>query len=301
VFATVRGADSGKWAHSGEPGAGSLRFESDPSIFLDYFPLSFHFISIEVNAMSSYNPRWDEIRQVLQAEQRVSVATLAGRFKVSEVTIRKDLALMEGRGLLLRTHGGAVLAEDSRTVIGFNEKSRQSLREKELIARKAAELVRPGQNIILDSGTTCLALAQVLKGMEIQVITNSLTAASALAGGEGLSMVILGGAYRAVTAAIIGQSAVEQLRQYNADIAFIGASGATPEGGFSCQNLHEAQIKKVMLQQASTKVMLMDSSKFGTNKFAAFAAYGDMDLLVTDDGISAEHRQALLQASVKVL
>lgn len=251
--------------------------------------------------MCPYNPRWDEIRQLLQAEQRVTVTALAGRFSVSEVTIRKDLAMMEGRGLLLRTHGGAVLAEDSRTVIGFNEKSRQSLREKEIIARKAAELIKPGQNIILDSGTTCLALAHLLKGMEVQVITNSLTAASALANGDGLSMVMLGGAYRAVTAAVIGQSAVEQLRLYNADIAFLGASGATPEGGFSCQNLHEAQIKRTMIQQASHRVVLLDSSKFGANKFAAFAAYGDVNVVITDDGISDEHRQALIQANVKVL
>lgn len=251
--------------------------------------------------MSPYNPRWDEIRQILQAEQRVSVAALAGRFSVSEVTIRKDLALMEGRGLLLRTHGGAVLAEDSRTVIGFNEKSRQSLHEKETIARKALELVKPGHNIILDSGTTCLALAQALKSLDVQVITNSLTAASALAGGDGVSMVILGGVYRAVTAAVIGQSAVDQLKQFNADIAFIGASGATAEGGFSCQNLHEAQIKKAMLQQATTRVVLMDSGKFGTNKFAAFAAYGDVHILVTDEGIPDDQRQALAQANVKVL
>lgn len=251
--------------------------------------------------MCPYNPRWDEIRQLLQAEQRVTVTALAGRFGVSEVTIRKDLAMMEGRGLLLRTHGGAVLAEDSRTVIGFNEKSRQSLREKEIIARKAAELVKPGQNIILDSGTTCLALAHLLKGMEVQVITNSLTAASALAGGDSLSMVVLGGAYRAVTAAVIGQSAVDQLRLYNADIAFLGASGATAEGGFSCQNLHEAQIKRTMLQQASQRVVLLDSSKFGSNKFAAFAAYGDVNVVITDDGLSDEHRQALIQANIKVL
>lgn len=251
--------------------------------------------------MCPYNPRWDEIRQLLQAEQRVTVAALADRFSVSEVTIRKDLAMMEGRGLLLRTHGGAVLAEDSRTVIGFNEKSRQSLREKEIIARKALEFIKPGQNIILDSGTTCLALAQLLKGLEIQVITNSLTAASALAGNDGVTMVMLGGAYRAVTAAIIGQSAVDQLRLYNADIAFLGASGATPEGGFSCQNLHEAQIKRAMLQQASTHIVLMDSSKFGTNKFAAFAAYTDVQMVITDDGLSDEHRQGLLQANIKVI
>lgn len=251
--------------------------------------------------MCPYNPRWDEIRQVLQAEQRVSVAALSAHFGVSEVTIRKDLAMMESRGLLLRTHGGAVLAEDSRAVIGFNEKSRQSLAEKEQIARKAFELIKPGQNVILDSGTTCLALASLLKGMDVQVITNSLTAASALAANDGVSMVILGGAYRAVTAAVIGQSAVDQLRQYNADIAFIGASGATLEGGFSCQNLHEAQIKRAMLQHATTRVVLMDSSKFGHNKFAAFAAYADVNVLVTDDGIADEHRAALALANVKVM
>lgn len=268
---------------------------------LAYFDLIFHFISIEDGRMASYNPRWDEIRQILHAEQRISVAALAQRFGVSEVTIRKDLALMEGRGLLLRTHGGALLAEDSRAVIGFNEKSQQSTQEKESIAQKALKLVKPGQNVILDSGTTCLALAQLLKGMDIQVITNSLGAATVLAGSEGVSMVLLGGAYRAVTAAIIGQSAVEQLKQYNADIAFVGASGATLEGGFSCQNLHEAQIKRAMLGQAALRVVLMDSAKFGGNKFAAFAAYGDVHVVVSDAGLGAEQRQALVRAGVKVI
>jgi DeoR/GlpR family transcriptional regulator of sugar metabolism len=121
--------------------------------------------------MKTFKPRWDEIRQILQSEQRVSVADLAQRLDVSEVTIRKDLVLMEGQGLLLRTYGGAVRAEDSPTVIGFTEKSRQALQEKEAIAHKALALVENGQNILLDSGTTCLALAHLLRNHEVRVIT----------------------------------------------------------------------------------------------------------------------------------
>lgn len=251
--------------------------------------------------MSPHNPRWDDILRILQSEQRVSVADLAQRFEVSEVTIRKDLGLMEGRGLLLRTHGGAVLAEDSPAVVGFKEKSNLYLAEKQQIARKALGLIRPGHNVLLDSGTTCLTLAQLLRSLDVQVITNSLSSASVLAGSDTASMVVLGGTYRPVMSAIIGQSAVDQLRSYNADIAFLGASGATPEAGFSCQNLLEAQIKRAMIQQAATRVVLMDSSKFGVNKFASFAAFADIHYVITDDRLSPLHREALMLAGVKVL
>lgn len=252
--------------------------------------------------MKSQKSRWEEIRQILQSEQRVSVADLAQRLDVSEVTIRKDLVLMEGQGLLLRTYGGAILAEDSPAVIGFTEKSRQALHEKEQIARKAFELVRPGQSILLDSGTTCLALAHLLRGMDVQVITNSLSAARALAaGGDDSSLVILGGSYRPVTGAIIGDSAVQQVRQYNIDVAFLGTSGATPEGGFSCQNMLEAQIKRAMWRQAARRVILMDSSKFGTNRFAAFAGYDDVHTVITDTAIPDDHRRALLEHNIEVL
>lgn len=251
--------------------------------------------------MKAVKSRWDAIRQILQTEQRVAVGDLAHRLDVSEVTIRKDLVLMEGQGLLLRTYGGAILAEDSPAVIGYTEKSRQALKEKDAIARKALALVENGQNILLDSGTTCLGLAHLLRGYEVQVITNSLLAARVLAGSDSVSMVILGGTYRPVTAAIIGDSAVEQLRKYNIDTAFMGASGATPEGGFSCQNMLESQLKRAMWQQAARRVILMDSGKFGTNKFAAFAAYGDIHVVVTDDAIGEHQRQALLAKDIEVL
>lgn len=210
---------------------------------------------------------------------------------------------MEGRGLLLRTHGGAVLAEDGPAVVGFGEKSGQALREKEVIARKALGLIRSGQNILLDAGTTCLALARLIRhsDLELQVITNSLAAASVLAGSESVGMVVLGGSYRGVTSAIIGDSAVEQLKRFNVDVAFLGASGATPEGGFSCQNLHEAQIKRAMLQQAALRVVLIDSSKFGSNKFAAFGGYGDVNCVVSDDLLAEDQRRSLEGSGIKVL
>jgi DeoR/GlpR family transcriptional regulator of sugar metabolism len=251
--------------------------------------------------MSAYNPRWDEIRRILENRQQTSVAELARLLGVSEVTIRKDLGRLEGQGILLRTHGGACLAEDTAAVVGFTEKSTQWQREKDLIARKALELVEDGQSILLDSGTTCLGLARLLKTREIQVITNSLPVAGLLAESEAVQLILLGGSYRAVTGAIIGQSALDQLRQYNLDIAFVGASGATALGGFSCQNLHEAHLKKMMLNQAARRIIVMDSHKFGANKFSAFAAYGEVQTLISDDGLDELDRQALKAAGVQVL
>lgn len=251
--------------------------------------------------MSAYNPRWDDIRRILKTQQQASVAELARLLGVSEVTIRKDLGRLEGRGVLLRTHGGACLAEDSAAVVGFSEKSTQYLREKDVIAHKALGLIEDGQSILLDSGTTCLALAQLLKSREIQVITSSLPVAVTLADSDAVQLILLGGSYRAVTGAIIGQSAIDQLRQYNLDIAFVGASGATPDGGFSCQNLHEANLKKTMLAQAAQRVIVMDSRKFDTNKFSAFATYREVQTLVTDDAITPENREPLEAQGVRIL
>ncbi len=229
-------------------------------------------------------PRHTEILKLLSLLRDVSVGDFAERLGVSEVTIRKDLAFLEDMGSLIRTRGGARIAEDTRILKNVDVRMQERMDVKEAIARKARELIRDGETIYLDSGSTCLLLARELTDRNLRVVSNSIDAMVTLGPCPGIALLGLGGSYRREAGSFVGPLAVESLRSLQIETCFLGATAFSSRGVFSSQNLIESQLKQRVLESSARRVVLADSSKYARSAFSVFARAGDVDILVTDSG-----------------
>ncbi|HET7838649.1 MAG TPA: DeoR/GlpR family DNA-binding transcription regulator [Rectinemataceae bacterium] len=241
-----------------------------------------------------YNPRLESILSLISRKRTVSVTELRERLGVSGVTVRKYLDILEGEGIIVRTHGGAMMAEDRSSIRTISMREETRVEEKREIARAAKALVSEGDVIFLDSGTSCRALARELSGMSLQVITTSLDVMEELAPSPSISLFCPGGSLRREARAFIGPTAVEALRDLRIGTCFLGASGFSAEASFYTQNLVESQLKRQVLGVSRRRVVLADSAKLGLEAFSVFARPGSLDLLVTDSGFPlAEEFRAL--------
>ncbi len=239
------------------------------------------------------------ILDLLENHGEKSVEELARIFGVSQVTIRSDLADLEARGLVQRTYGGAVPARKALFNPSFEEKKRHRLEAKRAIALRALEEVREGDTLILDAGSTTLALAGLLKGRfrKLFVLTNSLPVALELQG-SGPEVLVLGGQMRHHSLALIGPATVRTLSWYHADKAFLGATGVDPKG-FSTPNPLEAETKRAMVEAASKVYVLADSSKLNRPTLARFASLEEA-VLVTDAEADPQALRVLEAAGARV-
>jgi DeoR/GlpR family transcriptional regulator of sugar metabolism len=246
------------------------------------------------------NERYESILSVLNRLKKVSVQDLTHRLGVSEVTIRKDLSFLEERGRLVRIHGGAVLAEDQGRLRTIAVRQVEHTAEKRGIARKAQELIRPGETVFIDAGSTCAALAREIRGMELRVVTNSLEVILELAGSPGISLFSTGGSFRPEARSFIGPGALETVRSIQIGTCFMGATGFSAGGVFSSQNAIESQLKNAVIRASRRVVMLVDHSKYGIGAFSVFARAGDVDVLITDSGTTDERAMAALDMEVLI-
>ncbi|MGA2975472.1 MAG: DeoR/GlpR family DNA-binding transcription regulator [Spirochaetia bacterium] len=227
-------------------------------------------------------PRHDEIIRIISHLRSVSVQELTQRLKVSEVTIRKDLTLLEEMGNVVRTRGGAQLAEDRAQLRGIQVRKEENLAEKERIAAKARELVNEDDTIYVDSGSTCMLFARRLLDMNLRIVTNSLDIMNVVADAPGISLISVGGSYRKEAGSFIGPMAIEALKGLRIQTCFIGATALSAAGVFSSQNIIEAELKSRVLKSSKRRVVLADAGKFGRDAFAVFARPEDVDILITD-------------------
>ncbi len=240
------------------------------------------------------NRRHEDILKILSRLRSVSVNELTERLNVSEVTIRKDLSTLEEMGLLLRTRGGAEQAEDKEYTRKLNVRRREHIEEKMAIVRRAAGLVREDDTIFLDSGSTCMLLAEELKKMSLRVVTNSLDVMTTLSDVPGITLISLGGNYRKDAGSFIGPTAETNLRGFQLELGFIGTTGFSREGLFSAQNVIESNLKSQVLGVSKRRIILADASKYEKTTFSVFARPENVDVLITDSGFSdTEHFQSL--------
>jgi DeoR/GlpR family transcriptional regulator of sugar metabolism len=239
-------------------------------------------------------PRRQQILNLLEETGSLDVGDLADRFAVSVVTIRKDLDDLERQGLLQRTFGGAVFSHRSRFNRSFLERASQHLREKRAIAAAALEYIKDGDTIILDAGTTTLALAQLLKQhvKSAFIITCSVPVALEVSS-AGYDILLLGGMIRNKSLALLGRETLWMLDRYRADKAFLGSSGFTIEKGHTTPNPEDAQIKEAIMRVSLEKYVLVDSSKFGDQCLTRFANLRDVDLTITDSYLPKAKVKAL--------
>lgn len=250
--------------------------------------------------------RLEMLRNRVTERGFVSVAAAAQEFGVSEMTIRRDLDRLEQQDVAIRTHGGAIAKNGvlGRTVDveepAFDGRSRTNADAKAAIARVAAAIPQARQTVGLDVGSTTLQLARHLDdAKELKVFTNSLRAAMALSD-TGHQVYLPGGQVRAMENSVCGSIAINQLRNYWLDHAFIGVSGITEDGCFD-YSLEETEVKQVYLERASNVVVLCDSSKFGRLSLVQVCELKPIDVLVTDAPPPPRLAAALTDAEVRTV
>ncbi len=228
--------------------------------------------------------RRNEIAQKLLVDGKVSASQLAAEYDVSAETIRKDMIYLEENGIAKKGYGGAVVMSEL-VEPSFLEKSVENQEKKTLIAAQAAKLVQDGSTILLDGGSTVLALAkQLVLKKDITVFTNSIQAAQILLD-SGAKVYMLGGELRNTSNAAVGSWALRALAEIKADIAFLGTSGFAGRQGPCIENFYEGDIKQAMIRSANRTVVIADSSKAGKDSMVQFARWEEIDLLITDQGL----------------
>ncbi|GAA2012924.1 DeoR/GlpR family DNA-binding transcription regulator [Microbacterium ulmi] len=251
--------------------------------------------------------RHELIERLLGDDGRVSVVELARRFDVTTETIRRDLDQLENAGILRRVHGGAVPRERASTAEpSLAERLQHHGVAKSAIAERALEALgrRFRGSLYFDAGTTTGAvaarLATHLDGGPVEVVTHALTLAHTLAGVPAVSLSVVGGRVRGLTAAAVGADTVRAIESLRPDIAFLGANGLSAGFGVSTPDPDEAAVKAAIVRSARRVVLVADSEKLGRELLVSFAPLSAIDVLVTDAEPDAELATALSEAGVEV-
>ncbi|HSE72758.1 MAG TPA: DeoR/GlpR family DNA-binding transcription regulator [Nocardioidaceae bacterium] len=235
---------------------------------------------------------------------RLSVSDLADVYAVTTETVRRDLSVLERAGIVRRVHGGAVPAE-ALTVLetAVKDRDQANTEQKDRIARAALQfLPKAGGSVLLDAGTTTARVATHLpRDLKLTVVTNAVPIAGRLAGLKTVELHLLPGRVRRTTQAAVGEETVAALNLLRTDVAFVGTNGITLEHGLSTPDHSEAAAKRAMVRVGQRVVALADSSKLGRENTVSFAAIEDIDVLVTDSGISDKDLRLLQERDIEVV
>lgn len=212
----------------------------------------------------------------------LSVTELANIFNVSPTTIRNDLRDLERQGQLVRTHGGAMMRQQTGIETPMDERN-ENVDAKQAIAKMALECIEDGDTLVLDAGTTTYALAQLI-GIyrQVRIVTNDLKIASLADEYPNLDIFMLGGKVRAGYHCVVGAAAVRNLSTFSADRVFLGTNGFDLQFGASTPDVEQAEMKRAMLESAAKNYILCDHTKFGKRSFTCFANFNEIDAIVID-------------------
>ncbi|SPF03730.1 Glucitol operon repressor [Streptomyces sp. MA5143a] len=246
--------------------------------------------------------RQQEILRLARDGGRVDVVSLAEEFQVTAETIRRDLKALDRAGLVQRVHGGAIPAGRLDFEPDLAERESTAADEKDRIAQAAlAELPIDG-TVVLDAGTTVARLAAAIPlEATLTAVTHSLPIAARLADHPGIQLHLVGGRVRHRTRAAVDAWALRAYGEIRADVLFVAANGFSPARGLTTPDLAEAAVKRAAMAAARRVVLLADSSKCGQEHFARFGALSDVDLLITDSGLSPEDALAIERDGTEVL
>lgn len=252
--------------------------------------------------------RKEALASVVNSTGEVTVGQLADEFGVSVDTVRRDLDELAAEGVITRTHGGAVRKTVlSRAEAPISERMRVNGAAKRAIGRRAAELVQDGQTILLNGGTSTLAVLEHLAGRrDLTVVTNNLLVPAALPPRCASEVYMLGGNVRVGSQVTVGPVEFPgadggRSHRIQADVALISVGGVSGDMGYSTSNVHEARMMFGMMRSSRLVVLLADSSKFGKDVFAQVADLDAADIIVTDAPVPPRYADLLEVAGIQVL
>ena len=240
------------------------------------------------------------IEQHLQKVEFASLEELSERVDVSVSTVRRDLTLLEAKGALRRTHGGARLVAPKSDEFIFTTRDTHQLDEKEVIGQAAATLIQPNQGVIIDSGTTAYHVAKHLGGKASHVITNSLPVANHFGSDNSVEVLVTGGVIYPRLGVLVGPLAVESLSGMHADVAVMSAGGITLDG---ITNSHALliDIQQAMLKSAQRIIFCLDHTKFNRRSVSPLCGLDAIDTIVTDAQAPADLVDQLKQTGIEVV
>jgi len=244
------------------------------------------------------------VLDLVDQDGQVTVAELVKRFSISAVTVRSDLDTLASVGAVVRSHGGAVRRVEATQDYPLRMKETLHREEKVRIGRAAAELVKPGETIILDSGTTTAEIARHLKRVKIQsltVITNALNIAVELADLPGVSLIMIGGLLRPVSCSFVGPQAEAMMNEFHADRLFLAVDGFDLANGPSTPDVLEAQLNNVMIRSAREVNVVTDFSKLGRRSVSRIGPFDRIRRLITDTRAPQEFTEGLRNRGIEVI
>jgi DeoR/GlpR family transcriptional regulator of sugar metabolism len=247
------------------------------------------------NKLISSEERQGEILLYLKEKGSAAIVEIAERFAVSEMTVRRVLHKLSDANLAIRTPGGAMVAPAGSMERSFLERSEEMSAAKDALGRTAAALVREGETVVLDSGTTTRYIARHLAARRnLVVVTTSLAVLEELAGSTGIQVRLTGGVYRRISHDLCGGAVDDALGNIYADRVFFGAAALSFQKG--AMN-YDPEMPKSILQAAKQRVLVIDSSKVGTEAVYRLCPIESCDLVITDRGVKAADLKQLRKLS----
>lgn len=249
-----------------------------------------------------HNKRQQDIVKILKKENYNTVQELSKTLKVSSVTIRKDLTILEEQGFLYRTHGGA----SSKPIYAFEqnitEKENINVEQKMKIAKKALTYINNNDYIILASGTTIQFLARIIPPFQnLTILTSSLPIALEISKTQNINLIQIGGEIRKSSTSVVGSIAEYTLNQFNCNKLFLGADGIDHLFGISTSNAATAILNKIMINRANKIYLLADSSKINKQSFGKICDLKNIDTLITDEGIKKTDLQKFKKIGIETI
>lgn len=242
--------------------------------------------------------RRESIRKTIETQGFVSLQELVDQLGASESTVRRDLEHLDRIGQIRRTRGGAAYVGESLTA--FDDRRGRAVGEKQEIGRAAAELVQPGETVLLDGGTTTLEVARHLPGKSLQVVTNSLPIVNLLVGASDIELLFLGGYLYPKTGVALGSLTVAAVQRIHARRLLMSTGGITEAGLFNSNSLL-VEAEQQMMDAADEVIVVADSGKLGHSELAQICPLSRVDKLVTDSGVTREWRDILQGNNVEVI
>lgn len=244
--------------------------------------------------------RFRRIAELLGQHEFLDLATLTRDLQASESTIRRDLDQLAAKGVLTRTHGGAMAVEHKTDELNFVVRDTRQAEEKDMIGRAAAALVENGMSVIIDGGTTTYHVAKYLGNKRIQIITNSLPVANQFSNSSMVETIMCGGFIFPRIGVLLGPMAEETFSKLHADVAIMSAGGLTAEGITNSNNLIVA-VQQKMMTAASRVVLCLDHTKFGRRALSFAAPLDKIHTVITDKGTSRDQIAMLQKLRVEVI
>jgi DeoR/GlpR family transcriptional regulator of sugar metabolism len=233
--------------------------------------------------------RQKEILKLLNQTEKVLITDLSNHFSVSEMTLRRDLDILAQKGVIKRIRGGAIKFNQGSYEMPFEMRCDKEFEAKSAISKKAASMIRDGETVVIDTGTTALAVAEELKERNnLTILTSSLRVAWLLADRPNINLIVLGGVVRKGERSLVGELVENVFGNFFPDTFIMGVGGIDVECGFTDFNIDDVNVKRKAIKSSQRTIVVADESKIEKRAFAKIASINELDTLITNKPLNME-------------